>query len=133
MTNDFKEFFLYVNEDVGIKEVHKKLSFQSRCITSLYESSFSKFNTTDISQINIFCVKEFPEANSNVVDGFCDVEILFDVCEFLKLDDQEKKEVILDKLKQGIDKVVELNNWESTPFYDVSIRTPFRGIKVVIK
>lgn len=113
-----RNFLLYSNEDVGIKEVHKKLSIQSRCITSFYERTFSKFYTTDISQINIFCVKEFPEANSNGVDGFCDIEILYDVSEFLKLDDQEKKEVILDKLKQGIDKVVELNNWESTPFDD---------------
>ncbi len=45
------------------------------------------------------------------------MEIHYDVVGFFKLDDQ-KKEVILDKLKQGIDKVVKLNNWESTPFDD---------------
>jgi hypothetical protein len=111
-----RHFLLYAIEDEGITEVHKNLSFQSRCITSLYERCFSKFYTTDIKQINVFCVKEYPKPNLIIEGGFCDIEILYDVSEFLKLDDQEKKEVILDKLKQGIDKVVELNNWESTPF-----------------
>ncbi|TVX79528.1 hypothetical protein FQP34_15185 [Peribacillus simplex] len=113
-----RNFLMYANEDMGIKEVHKRLSFQSRCITSTYERCFAKLQTTDIRQINVSCVKEFPKSNLIVVDGFCDVEILYDVSEFLKLDDQEKKEVILDKLKQGIDKVVELNNWEITSFDD---------------
>ncbi|MED4452079.1 hypothetical protein [Metabacillus fastidiosus] len=113
-----RHFLLYSSEDQGITEVHKNLSFQSRCITSLYESCFSKFYTTDIKQINVFCVKEFPKPNLIVEGSFCDIEVLYDVSEFLKLDDKEKKEVILDKLKQGIDKVVELNNWDSTPFDD---------------
>ncbi|MED3836769.1 hypothetical protein [Peribacillus frigoritolerans] len=113
-----KHFLLYSVDDEGIAEVDKNLSFQSRCITSLYERCFSKFHTTEIKQINIFCVKENPKPNLTIIDGFCDQEILYDVVEFFKLDDQEKKEVILDKLKQGIDKVVKLNNWESTPFDD---------------
>ncbi|MBM7606675.1 hypothetical protein JOC75_004729 [Metabacillus crassostreae] len=46
------------------------------------------------------------------------MEILYDASEFFKLDDEEKRVVILEKLKQGIDKVVELNKWESTPFND---------------
>lgn len=111
-----KHFLLYSNDDEGISEVDKNFSFQSRCVTSLYERHFSKFYTTEIKQINIFCVKESPKSNLNIVGGFCDVEILYDASEFLKLDDEEKKEVILDKLKQGIDKVIELNNWDSTPF-----------------
>ncbi|TXC81854.1 hypothetical protein FS935_21690 [Metabacillus litoralis] len=44
------------------------------------------------------------------------MEILCDASEFFKSDDEEKREVILDKLKQGIDKVVKLKNWDSTPF-----------------
>ncbi|MFU2015981.1 hypothetical protein ACM6Q7_13025 [Peribacillus butanolivorans] len=46
------------------------------------------------------------------------MEIGYDVSEFFKLEEQEKKEVVLDILKQGIDKVVKLNNWESRPFDD---------------
>lgn len=111
-----RNFILYANEDEGIAEVYKNLSFQSRCITSLYERCFSKFYTTDIKQINIICTKEVPRSNIIVEGGFCDIEILYDVREFLKLDDEEKKEEILERLKQGIDKVVELNKWDSTPF-----------------
>ncbi|PEJ32162.1 hypothetical protein CN689_13605 [Peribacillus butanolivorans] len=46
------------------------------------------------------------------------MEIGYDVSEFFKLEEQEKKGVVLDILKQGIDKVVKLNNWESRPFDD---------------
>ena len=49
-----RNFLLYASKEQGIAEVHKDLSFQSRCITSLYERSFSKFYTTDIRQINVF-------------------------------------------------------------------------------
>ncbi|MBT2737305.1 hypothetical protein [Bacillus sp. ISL-7] len=111
-----KHFLLYSETDEGIAVVEKSFTFQSRCITSLYEKCFSKFHTENIKQINIFCVKESLRTTLAIVDGFCDVEILYDVSEFIKLKDQEKKEVILDKLKQGIEKVVKLNNWESTPF-----------------
>ncbi|HZH61145.1 MAG TPA: hypothetical protein VEY70_16600 [Metabacillus sp.] len=113
-----RHFLLYAKEEQGITEVHKNLSFQSRCVTSLYERCFSKFHTTDIKQINVFCVKEFPKSNLIVEGGFCDIEILYDVSRFLKLDNEEKKVVILDTLKQGIDKVVELNNWDPSPFDD---------------
>jgi hypothetical protein len=90
--------------------------FQSRCITALFEKCFSKFNTENIKQINIFCVKGSPKPTLTIIDGFCDVEINYDVSEFFNLADQEKKEVVLEVLKQGIDKVVKLNNWESRPF-----------------
>ncbi len=86
--------------------------------TTLYEKCFSKFNTENIKQINIFCVNGSPTPSLTIIDGFCDVEIGYDVNGFFKLEDQEKKEVILDILKQGIDKVIKLNNWESRPFDD---------------
>ncbi|PLT32670.1 hypothetical protein [Bacillus sp. V5-8f] len=63
-------------------------------------------------------MKEAPNPNLIVEGGFCDIEILYNVSEFFKLDDKKKKEGILDKLKQGIDRVVELNNWDRTPFDD---------------
>jgi hypothetical protein len=113
-----KHFLLYSETDQGVAEVEKNFSFQSRCITALYERCFSKFHTENIKQINIFCVKGSPKQFLTVVEGFCDVEIQYDVSEFFKLEDRVKKEVVLDTLKQGIDKVVELNNWESTPFND---------------
>ncbi|MFJ8072235.1 hypothetical protein ACIQZD_25555 [Peribacillus sp. NPDC096447] len=86
-----KHFLLYSDDDEGIAEVDKNLSFQSRCITSLYERCFSKFHTTEIKQINIFCVKETPKPNLTIIDGFCDVEIHYDVVGFFKLDDQKKR------------------------------------------
>lgn len=111
-----KHFLLYSENDNGVADVEKNFSFQSRCITSLYEKCFSKFSTENIKQINIFCVKESPKLNLTIVDGFCDVEILYDVSEFLKLDDQQRKEVILEVLKQGVDKVIKLYNWDNKPF-----------------
>jgi hypothetical protein len=111
-----KHFLLYSDEDAKISANELDFSFQSKCITSLYERCFSKFNTENIRRINIFCVKDSPKPNLTIVDGFCELEILFDVSGFNKLEDQVKKEVILDTLKQGIDKVVGFNNWESTPF-----------------
>ncbi|MGG0846004.1 hypothetical protein [Peribacillus simplex] len=113
-----KHFLLYSENDDGVADVKSNFSFQSRCITALYEKCFSKFNTENIKQINIFCVKDFPNSSLSIIDGFCDVEIGYDVSEFFKLEEQEKKEVVLDILKQGIDKVVKLNNWESRPFDD---------------
>ncbi|MFJ7686053.1 hypothetical protein [Peribacillus butanolivorans] len=113
-----KHFLLYSENDDGVADVKSNFSFQSRCITALYEKCFSKFNTENIKQINIFCVKDSPNPSLSIIDGFCDVEIGYDVSEFFKLEEQEKKEVVLDILKQGIDKVVKLNNWESRPFDD---------------
>ncbi|TDL60076.1 hypothetical protein E2R56_31505 [Rhodococcus qingshengii] len=113
-----KHFLLYSEADDGIADVEKSFTFQSRCITALYERCFSKFQNENIKQINIFCVKDSPNPTLTIVDGFCDVEIHYDVSEFFKLEDKEKKELVLVILKQGIDKVVKLNNWESKPFDD---------------
>ncbi|WP_349408768.1 hypothetical protein [Pseudalkalibacillus sp. SCS-8] len=111
-----KHFLLYSEKDEGIADVEKNLSFQSRCITALYEECFNEFYTEYIKQINVFCVNDSPKPTLTIVDGFCHVEINYDTNNFFKLDDQEKKEVVLDILKQGINKVVKLNNWESAPF-----------------
>lgn len=113
-----KHFLLYSENDNGVADVEKSFSFQSRCITALFEKCFLKFYTENIKQINIFCVKGSPKPTLTIIDGFCDVEIDYDVSEFFNLADQEKKEAILEVLKQGIDKVVQLNNWESRPFDD---------------
>jgi hypothetical protein len=113
-----KHFLLYSEAHDGNPNVESSFTFQSRCITSLYEKCFSKFSTENIKQINIFCVKESPKPNLSIIDGFCDVEILYDVNEFFKLDDQQRKEVILEVLKQGVDKVVKLCNWDNRPFED---------------
>jgi hypothetical protein len=101
-----KHFLLYSENDDGVADVKTNFSFQSRCITALYEKCFSKFNTENIKQINIFCVKDSPNPSLTIVDGFCDVEIDYDVSEFFKLEDQEKKEEVLEILKNGNDKVV---------------------------
>lgn len=113
-----KHFLLYSKADVGNPIVESSFTFQSRCITSLYERYFSKFPTENIKQINIFCVKKSPKPNLSIIDGFCDVEIHYDVNEFFKLDDLQRKEVILEVLKQGVDKVVKLYNWDNRPFDD---------------
>lgn len=113
-----KHFLLYWEGDHGIANVEKSFTFQSRCVTSLYEKCFSKFQNEHIRQINIFCVTNSPKPNLTIVDGFCNVEILYEVSEYFNLDDQRRKEVILEVLQQGVDKIVKINNWESIPFFN---------------
>ena len=92
IVNDIKTFsFIFGKRHWCYRCGRKSFSFQSRCITALFEKCFSKFNTENIKQINIFCVKGSPKLILTIIDGFCDVEIDYDVNEFFNLADQEEK------------------------------------------
>lgn len=112
-----KHFLLYGEE--GIADVTKSFSFQTRCITQLYEKVFIKnYRTTDIKQINFHC-GEYPVIKiSECVSGFCDVQVPYDINTFLSYPDYKKKIEALELLKHSLDFVTKEKGWDYKPFHD---------------
>lgn len=110
--------FLLLGEE-GITDVKKSFSFQTRCMTKLYERVFDKkYKTVDCRQLNFHC-GNYPEIKLlECFDGFCQVLVPYNVEEFLKYPDNKKKVEILELLKNSLDFVIREKNWDPDPFQE---------------
>jgi hypothetical protein len=99
-----------------------KFSFETRCITKLFERLLVGFQSEDCKQINFHCGNFDRFKISESVDGFYEVLVPLDIKEFLKLDDFIKKEKTLELLKNCLDFVIEQKKWDPDPFQQVYLK-----------
>lgn len=97
-----KEIQIYENrEEYGKK--HSEFTFQTQCITTLYENYLQDFHTSDIYKVNICCGQKLNERTiMSHSDGFLTIFVPFDVPHFLTLNDQQKKIQLLECLQQSL-------------------------------
>lgn len=110
--------FLLLGEE-GISDVKKSFSFQTRCITKLYERVFDKkYKTADCRQLNFHCGNYSEMKLLGCFDGFCQVLVPYNTQEFLEYPDNKKKIEILELLKNSLDFVIREKNWDPNPFQE---------------
>ncbi|SFS76268.1 hypothetical protein [Paenibacillus sp. BC26] len=105
-------------EDYEATWKEKRFQFrdQIRCIVSLYERSFDKLKTTDSWKVLIDCVDEITDEKVKDFSGVCSVQVQFNVDSFFTKDDHQKKEVTIEILRKGLDKVITEKGWDQVPF-----------------
>ncbi|MHC0036647.1 hypothetical protein [Pseudoneobacillus sp. C159] len=100
------------------KQKRMKLLNEMRCIAALYERYFKKYKfKNDICwKIAVQCVDEITDSEIKTVGGVTEVEVVFDIDNYFLLDEYEKKKIVLNTLKKGIDLVVEKEQWDHSQF-----------------
>ncbi|RFU62577.1 hypothetical protein [Bacillus sp. V59.32b] len=112
-----KKFLLFGEE--GVAKVSESFSYQTRCITKLYENVFTKkFKTMDCKQLNFHCGDYSSYKSLGNVDGFCDVQVPYDIEWFLNLSDDRKKRETLELILRSIKYVLEIKKWDEKPFLE---------------
>lgn len=101
---------------------YKKRNFefrlQTRCIASFFERLIGEFENDNCRKIIIECVSQINRKISHC-DGFYLVQIVYDVNSFFNLNDLEKKQKTLELIKNGLDKIIEKEDWDKTIFDNV--------------
>ncbi|MEK5520914.1 hypothetical protein [Heyndrickxia sp. FSL W8-0423] len=72
-----KKFLIFGEE--GVSDVKRSFSFQTRCITNLFEKQFEKYNTSDCKQLNMHCGNYSKLMLQECVDGFCEITVPYDI------------------------------------------------------
>lgn len=88
---------------------------ETRNITSFYERCLKGYRNDKCSKINIECVPNVVMEPSAVL-GIYKVQVAFNVDDFFKLDDFEKKRKTLDLIKIAITQIIEKEGWDKTIF-----------------
>lgn len=105
-----KEGLIYqeaVRRDYELNWKEKRWQFQlmTRCMTSMIERIMQPIETKDCWKILIECVDDKPNENVKNLLGVYTIQILFDVENFFKLSDYEKKKVVIDTIVRGVDQL----------------------------
>ena len=112
-----KHFLMYGDEDT--RDIKSNLSFQTRCITKLYEKVFiKKYRTENCKQLNFFCGNYNEFRINECIDGFYDVQVPYDVQQFFSLSDEAKRVQTLNLLLESIMFVANEMNWNTQPFLE---------------
>ncbi|PQP81569.1 hypothetical protein C0Q44_17795 [Paenibacillus sp. PCH8] len=73
----------------------RSFSMETRCITAMYERLFGKYKTKDCWKVLIECVENISDKRIVNDSGVCSVPIQFNLNEFSKKNDLEKKKITL--------------------------------------
>ncbi|GAA0177103.1 hypothetical protein SH2C18_03890 [Clostridium sediminicola] len=97
------------------KQRNVEFRYQTRCIASFYERCFKSYKNDKCWKILIECV---PNVNREpmAVLGIYHVQVSFDINDFFKLDDLEKKRKTLELINTAVSEVVKKENWDEAIF-----------------
>ena len=91
-----KEFQMFENRGEYGKKF-KDFTFETNCITTLYENNFPNFKTENTKKIILNCGLSFKDINiTEHIDAFLEINIPYDVEEFFGLNDINKKIELLE-------------------------------------
>lgn len=98
----------------------RDFNIQSYCISQMYWSFLRLYNTKSIKKCDIILNDNWGDdiyKTDNIV-GFKAINMPFDFDKFFKLGKQEKKQMQLEVLHQGMMKIAEKEGWETDPLLD---------------
>lgn len=97
------------------KEKRIKFRDEIRCIAGMYLHHLGKFQTQETKKLMINCVERISSIDVQTTsDGFTEIEVEFDYIAYEKLDNEQKKKMILEKLYDGVRKVGAVYEWDIT-------------------
>lgn len=88
---------------------------QTRNITSFYERCLKGYKNDKCSKINIECVENVVSKPSEVL-GIYTVQVAFNVDDFFKLNDFDKKKKTLELIRIAISQVLKSEKWDKSIF-----------------
>ena len=124
-----KEEAIKIDYQVNWKEMRRKLTLQTRCITALFERLFGCFDTRDCCKLLIEGVPVEPDSIIRNFSGVYTVQVVFDYDSFISMDELNKKKSILELLMYGIEKVASVQKWSMEPFTNVYKKITELGYK----
>ncbi|MGG0186188.1 hypothetical protein [Bacillus rhizoplanae] len=100
------------------KQKRMKFRDEMRCIGSLYERFFKgfKFKNDKCWKIAVQCVDKITDLTIKTIGGVFEVQVAFEINNYFQLSGYEKKKYLLKTLKEGIDLVVEHEQWNNDMF-----------------
>ena len=108
--------FLISHDDNRPKDFSKPLLHWDMCaIINLYEYYFEPFKT-NFRRLIVECVKKIENDRIIIGSGFCEVFVELDLDYYATLSKLEKKKIILEKLQEGVRKVVKAEGFDPAPF-----------------
>lgn len=100
------------------KDKRVKLRDEMRCIAALYERFFNinRFKNDKCWKITVQAVDRIHNKDIKTTGGVTEVQVVFDIENYFMLEEYEKKRIILEALKTGIDLVVKKEGWDNKIF-----------------
>lgn len=104
-------------EDYNINYQQRNFQFrlQTRNITAFYERCLKGYKNDKCSKINIECVQKV-DRDPGAVFGIYTVQVAFNVDDFFKLVDLDKKKKTLELIRMGMSQVIDKEGWNRTVF-----------------
>lgn len=88
------------------KEKRRAITNQTRCICSMFERLMGKVVTKSCSKLIIECENEDNHSMKNY-SGFCETKIAFDYNAFASMNKLEKKQMTLQMIMKGLNRLIE--------------------------
>ncbi|HDR4882951.1 TPA: hypothetical protein QCR18_002176 [Bacillus cereus] len=106
----------YYKEEFQDKAV--QIRDESRCISGLYISCLGKYHTSETKEIIIHLVDELSEASLINVDGFIEIQIIFNLEQYISLTNHQKNQILLNIIQRATKSVGDIFEWEYQPFQE---------------
>ena len=98
--------------ELNWKEKRRQFQLMTRCMTSMVERIIPRITTKDCWKILIECV-EMPLRNEGVnLLGVYNVQVLFDINKFLRMNSLKKKQYVVNKISEAISKLSQYNSFD---------------------
>ena len=98
--------------ELNWKEKRRQIQLMTRCMTSMIERIIPRITTKDCWKILIECVEK-PLRNEGInLLGVYSVQVFFDINKFLAMNSLEKKQYVVDKIREGISKLSQYNSFD---------------------
>ncbi len=101
-----------------IFDEQKRVQFRNEgmVINYIYQRYFDTFKTEKCKKIIVHCLDELTSENISKILGFYTVQVKINTEEYFKLDNFNRKKLLLEYLWEGINKIVDDEGWDITPF-----------------
>lgn len=93
---------------------------QVRCIAEMYTYLLGKYKTQETKKIIINCQRELIGEKIITVDGFTEVDINFDIDNYFKLSNSQKKQIILKIINESVLKIARKYSWNEDIFDQIN-------------
>lgn len=105
--------------ELNWKQKRRQFQLMTRCMTSMVERMLPRIITKDCWKILIECVEKLPRRECINLLGVYSVQVLFDINMFYEMDTLEKKQYIVNKIKEAMNKLSEYNLFDVEEIYKV--------------
>ncbi|MGN0245371.1 MAG: hypothetical protein ACI4DK_05350 [Lachnospiraceae bacterium] len=98
--------------ELNWKEKRRQIQLMTRCMTSMIERIIPRITTKDCWKILIECVEKPLRKEGINLLGVYSVQVFFEINKFLAMNSLEKKQYVVNKIREGISKLSQYNSFD---------------------